>query len=82
MASGQLWSSFLLKIMIKRKRKLDSLIFKEENNSKAFKNCQVIRPRESTFKRDLKIRLFDILVKHYKSAKYCDKSLIALGLII
>ena len=32
-----------------------------------------------TLKRDPKIRPYDILVKHYKSAKYSDKSLIALS---
>ena len=37
----QLWDSFLLKIKSKQKRKWDSLLFLEENNSKAFKNCQV-----------------------------------------
>ena len=44
----QLWVSFLLKIKIKQKRKLGSLLFLEENSSKTFKNCQVIRG--STFK--------------------------------
>ena len=32
-----------------------------------------------TPKRDPKIRPYDILVKHHKSAKYSDKSLIALS---
>ena len=32
-----------------------------------------------TPKADPKIRPYDILVKHHKSAKYGDKSLIALG---
>ena len=35
----QLWGSFLLKIKIDRKRKLDSFLFQGENNSKTFKNC-------------------------------------------
>ena len=34
---------FLLKIMIERKRKLDSFLFQKENNSKTFKNRQVMR---------------------------------------
>ena len=33
---------FLLKIKIKRKQKLDSLLLGGENNSETFKNCQPI----------------------------------------
>ena len=35
---------FLFKHWIKQKQKLDSLLFYEENNSKAIKSYQVIRP--------------------------------------
>ena len=44
-ANWQLWGSYLLKIRIKRKQKLDSLLFHGENNSKAFKSCWVIPPK-------------------------------------
>ena len=46
----QLWGSFLLKIKIERKLKLDSFLLKGENNSKTFKNCQVIRPENPSLK--------------------------------
>ena len=37
-ANWQLWGSFLLKIKIEQKRKLDSFLSQGENNSKTFKS--------------------------------------------
>ena len=47
MANSQLQGSYLLKIKTKQKQKLDSLLFQGENDHKAFKNWQVIRPESS-----------------------------------
>ena len=52
-ANGQLWGSFLLKVKIKRKRKLDSLLFYGEKNSKAFENYCVIRPESPPLKKNV-----------------------------
>ena len=49
-------------------------IFKTINNINPSFMKDIFTP-----KYDPKIRLFHVLVKHYKSAKYGDKSLIALG---
>ena len=42
----------MLKIKTERKQKLDSLLFQEGNNSKAFKNYQVIRPESPPLSKD------------------------------
>ena len=59
---------------IKRLRSLPIEIFKTINNINPSFMKNIFNP-----KRDSKVRPFAILVKHQKSSKYGDKSLIALG---
>ena len=59
---------------IKRLCTIDIEIFKTINNINPNFMKDIFTP-----KRDPKIRPYDIFVKHHKSAKYGDKSLIALG---
>ena len=59
---------------IKRLRSLPIEIFKTINNINPSFMKNIFNP-----KRDSKVRPFVILVKHRKSSKYGDKSLIALG---
>ena len=59
------WGFFLLKVKIQKKRKLDSWFFYGENNSKIFKNNQVIWPESPPLSNEVGLQFLIYLLSIY-----------------